>query len=175
MALLMHAFFYLVPFIEGNAWYESACLLQRGLCTCSVYNRPSFVLNGVLALLSWPHYTFLVHCIAKVVSLLFPYRGNHNHQQWTYLLSCFCVLFLNLYTRLLHTVLLLFVVLFVCVAGTFIRGLETTATYDPQTEEFVLHSPTLTSTKWWPGGCECLDASGSGELYSCVVSVMGSP
>ncbi|KPJ00249.1 putative peroxisomal acyl-coenzyme A oxidase 1 [Papilio xuthus] len=36
--------------------------------------------------------------------------------------------------------------------GTFIRGLETTATYDPATEEFVLHSPTLTSTKWWAGG-----------------------
>ncbi|KAK7576596.1 hypothetical protein V9T40_012882 [Parthenolecanium corni] len=36
--------------------------------------------------------------------------------------------------------------------GTFIRGLETTSTYDPDTEEFVLHSPTLTSYKWWPGG-----------------------
>ncbi|KAL4713862.1 hypothetical protein ACJJTC_015516 [Scirpophaga incertulas] len=36
--------------------------------------------------------------------------------------------------------------------GTFLRGLETTATYDPSTEEFVLHSPTLTSYKWWPGG-----------------------
>ncbi|CAH0592214.1 unnamed protein product [Chrysodeixis includens] len=35
--------------------------------------------------------------------------------------------------------------------GTFIRGLETTATYDPKTEEFVLHSPTLSSYKWWPG------------------------
>ncbi|XP_075210147.1 acyl-coenzyme A oxidase 1-like [Lycorma delicatula] len=36
--------------------------------------------------------------------------------------------------------------------GTFIRGLETTATYDPSKEEFVLNSPTLTSYKWWPGG-----------------------
>ncbi|KAJ8983313.1 hypothetical protein NQ317_010851 [Molorchus minor] len=36
--------------------------------------------------------------------------------------------------------------------GTFIRGLETIATYDPKTEEFVLDSPTLTSYKWWPGG-----------------------
>jgi acyl-CoA oxidase len=36
--------------------------------------------------------------------------------------------------------------------GTFIRGLETTATYDASKEEFVLHSPTLTSYKWWPGG-----------------------
>ncbi|PSN29864.1 putative peroxisomal acyl-coenzyme A oxidase 1 [Blattella germanica] len=36
--------------------------------------------------------------------------------------------------------------------GTFIRGLETTATYDPHTKEFVLNSPTLSSYKWWPGG-----------------------
>ncbi|XP_049873387.1 probable peroxisomal acyl-coenzyme A oxidase 1 isoform X2 [Pectinophora gossypiella] len=36
--------------------------------------------------------------------------------------------------------------------GTFLRGLETTAIYDPKTEEFILNSPTLTSYKWWPGG-----------------------
>ena len=36
--------------------------------------------------------------------------------------------------------------------GTFIRGLETTATYDPETETFVLHSPTIRAYKWWPGG-----------------------
>ncbi|KAI8438110.1 hypothetical protein MSG28_010742 [Choristoneura fumiferana] len=36
--------------------------------------------------------------------------------------------------------------------GTFIRGLETTAEYDPKTEEFVLNSPKLTAYKWWPGG-----------------------
>uniref|UniRef100_A0A383WBN6 Acyl-coenzyme A oxidase n=2 Tax=Tetradesmus obliquus TaxID=3088 RepID=A0A383WBN6_TETOB len=36
--------------------------------------------------------------------------------------------------------------------GTFVRGLETTATYDSASQEFILHSPTLTSTKWWPGG-----------------------
>ncbi|KAL4351354.1 hypothetical protein GQ457_06G037570 [Hibiscus cannabinus] len=36
--------------------------------------------------------------------------------------------------------------------GSNVRGLETTATFDPQTDEFVLHSPTLTSSKWWPGG-----------------------
>ncbi|XP_047531391.1 probable peroxisomal acyl-coenzyme A oxidase 1 [Vanessa atalanta] len=36
--------------------------------------------------------------------------------------------------------------------GTFIRGLETTATYDPKTKEFILHSPTITSYKWWAGG-----------------------
>lgn len=36
--------------------------------------------------------------------------------------------------------------------GSNVQGLETTATFDPQTDEFVLHSPTLTSSKWWPGG-----------------------
>lgn len=54
--------------------------------------------------------------------------------------------------------------------GTFIRGLETTSTYDPKTKEFVIHSPTITAykvnneqmseakfifylfPKWWPGG-----------------------
>lgn len=36
--------------------------------------------------------------------------------------------------------------------GTFVRGLETTATYDPKTHEFVLNSPNLSSYKWWPGG-----------------------
>ncbi|KAL5211652.1 hypothetical protein ABZP36_022499 [Zizania latifolia] len=36
--------------------------------------------------------------------------------------------------------------------GSNVQGLETTATFDPKTDEFVIHSPTLTSGKWWPGG-----------------------
>ncbi|WOG86311.1 hypothetical protein DCAR_0205513 [Daucus carota subsp. sativus] len=36
--------------------------------------------------------------------------------------------------------------------GSNVQGLETTATFDSKTDEFVLHSPTLTSSKWWPGG-----------------------
>lgn len=36
--------------------------------------------------------------------------------------------------------------------GSNVQGLETTATFDPRTDEFVIHSPTLTSSKWWPGG-----------------------
>ncbi|XP_002913577.1 peroxisomal acyl-coenzyme A oxidase 2 isoform X2 [Ailuropoda melanoleuca] len=35
--------------------------------------------------------------------------------------------------------------------GTYLQGLETEATYDTATQEFVVHSPTLTATKWWPG------------------------
>lgn len=36
--------------------------------------------------------------------------------------------------------------------GSNVQGLETTATFDPYADEFILHSPTLSSTKWWPGG-----------------------
>ncbi|KAJ6711907.1 PEROXISOMAL ACYL-COENZYME A OXIDASE 1.2-RELATED [Salix purpurea] len=36
--------------------------------------------------------------------------------------------------------------------GSNVQGLETTATFDPETDEFVINSPTLTSSKWWPGG-----------------------
>ena len=34
------------------------------------------------------------------------------------------------------------------------RGLETTAHYDPSTQQFTLNSPTTASIKWWPGGCK---------------------
>ncbi|OBZ74786.1 Peroxisomal acyl-coenzyme A oxidase 1 [Grifola frondosa] len=36
--------------------------------------------------------------------------------------------------------------------GTNVSSLETTATYLPDTQEFEIHSPTLTSSKWWIGG-----------------------
>ena len=36
-------------------------------------------------------------------------------------------------------------------SGTFVRGLETTATYDKTTQEFIIHSPTHSACKWWPG------------------------
>ena len=35
--------------------------------------------------------------------------------------------------------------------GSNVRGIETTATYDPSTREFILHSPTQTSMKFWLG------------------------
>jgi len=35
--------------------------------------------------------------------------------------------------------------------GSNVRALETTATYDCATDEFVVNSPTLTSKKFWPG------------------------
>jgi len=36
--------------------------------------------------------------------------------------------------------------------GSNLRGLETMATFDKKTDEFIIHSPTLTSLKWWPTG-----------------------
>ncbi|XP_041481876.1 peroxisomal acyl-coenzyme A oxidase 1-like isoform X1 [Lytechinus variegatus] len=52
--------------------------------------------------------------------------------------------------------------------GTFLRGLETTATYDPRTQEFEIHSPTLTSMKWWPGnlGKTVTHAIVAAQLYT---------
>ncbi|KAF8147662.1 peroxisomal oxidase [Crassisporium funariophilum] len=35
--------------------------------------------------------------------------------------------------------------------GTNVRRLETTATFIPETQEFEIHSPSLTSSKWWIG------------------------
>eukprot|EP01104_Vermistella_antarctica_P015700 TRINITY_DN5211_c0_g1_i1.p1 TRINITY_DN5211_c0_g1~~TRINITY_DN5211_c0_g1_i1.p1 ORF type:complete len:732 (+),score=145.99 TRINITY_DN5211_c0_g1_i1:63-2258(+) len=36
--------------------------------------------------------------------------------------------------------------------GSAVRNIQTTSTYDATTEEFVLDSPSLLSTKWWIGG-----------------------
>lgn len=35
--------------------------------------------------------------------------------------------------------------------GSNVAGIETTATLDKATDEFIIHSPTPTSTKYWPG------------------------
>jgi acyl-CoA oxidase len=35
--------------------------------------------------------------------------------------------------------------------GSNVQGLETTATFDKETDEIIIHSPTITSTKYWPG------------------------
>lgn len=35
--------------------------------------------------------------------------------------------------------------------GSNVSGIELTAHWDPQAKEFVLHSPTLTASKWWNG------------------------
>ena len=53
--------------------------------------------------------------------------------------------------------------------GSNVAELETTATFDSKTDEFVVHSPTLTSTKYWPGGMG-LWASHALVMARCIVS-----
>lgn len=36
--------------------------------------------------------------------------------------------------------------------GSNVTGVETIATFDRTSDEFVIHTPTLTATKWWIGG-----------------------
>jgi acyl-CoA oxidase len=36
--------------------------------------------------------------------------------------------------------------------GSNVQGLETTATYISETDEFEINSPHLTASKWWIGG-----------------------
>ncbi|KAJ6516573.1 acyl-CoA dehydrogenase/oxidase [Mycena vitilis] len=55
--------------------------------------------------------------------------------------------------------------------GSFVRGLETTATFDAQTDESVLHSPTASSTKYWPGG---LGYSASHAIVMARLVVVGT-
>lgn len=35
--------------------------------------------------------------------------------------------------------------------GSNVAGMETTATYNPQTEQFTIHCPTIKAAKFWPG------------------------
>ena len=53
--------------------------------------------------------------------------------------------------------------------GSNVAGLETTATLDLQTDEFVIHSPSITSTKYWPGGLG-LWANHALVFARCIVS-----
>lgn len=52
--------------------------------------------------------------------------------------------------------------------GTYLRGLETTGTFDPTTQEFIIDTPQITATKWWPGdlGKTCTHAVVLAQLYS---------
>ena len=36
--------------------------------------------------------------------------------------------------------------------GSNVQGLETTATFDKETDEFIIHTPNIKATKFWPGG-----------------------
>ena len=40
------------------------------------------------------------------------------------------------------------------IIGTNLNNLETTATYDASTENFILNTPFPSGMKWWPGACQ---------------------
>jgi len=73
----------------------------------------------------------------------------------------------HLSTVIRHTVQYGYVVLFI---GTNLKQLETTAIYEPKTEEFVLHTPTTTACKWWPGGRKYYDAFQAYITYMKYIS-----
>ena len=50
--------------------------------------------------------------------------------------------------------------------GSNVRGIETTAVYDKNTQEFVLNTPNLSSMKWWPGGI--------GKVFFFFISIVFS-
>ena len=35
--------------------------------------------------------------------------------------------------------------------GSDVSQLQTTATFDPKTDEFIINTPSDIATKWWPG------------------------
>ncbi len=48
--------------------------------------------------------------------------------------------------------------------GSNVKGIETTSTFDPATDEFIINSPTISSTKYWIG------ATGIWATHSIVVA-----
>lgn len=52
--------------------------------------------------------------------------------------------------------------------GSYTRGFETTATFDHATDEFVIHTPTDTATKWWIG---CVNLSSSPVFIHAIALI----
>ncbi|KAL6074611.1 Acyl-coenzyme A oxidase (Acyl-CoA oxidase) [Balamuthia mandrillaris] len=72
------------------------------------------------------------------IPTLYGQGTDEQREKWLSLAKTFSIIGCYAQTELGH--------------GSNVRGLETTATYDKETQEFVLHSPTITAAKWWPGG-----------------------
>ncbi|KAE8231246.1 hypothetical protein CF326_g3741 [Tilletia indica] len=70
-------------------------------------------------------------------------RGSATGSQFSYWMEKGCISCQGMYgcfgmTELAH--------------GSNVAGLETTATFDERTDQFVIHTPNLGATKWWIGG-----------------------
>jgi acyl-CoA oxidase len=51
--------------------------------------------------------------------------------------------------------------------GSNVAGIQTTATYDKKTDEFIINTPSITATKWWPG--DLGNFSSHGMVFSRLV------
>jgi acyl-CoA oxidase len=54
--------------------------------------------------------------------------------------------------------------------SSFLRGAETTATFDLETQEFIINTPTLTATKWWIGAA---GQTATHTLVLCQLTIKG--
>ena len=54
--------------------------------------------------------------------------------------------------------------------GSNVNGLETTATFDLSTDEFVVHTPTIRATKFWPG---TLGVNATHAIVFCRLKIKG--
>jgi len=50
--------------------------------------------------------------------------------------------------------------------GSNVAGVETTATFDKATDEFIIHTPTIRAYKFWPG------ALGRLSTHACVMAIL---
>lgn len=113
--------------------FRSVKHLQSTLC-CSFMCLSSF-----LFLIKEFRFVLVICCLSSWFTAVVEYSFISTFQLCT---VCVCVLCVYIW----------YLGLFGLPLGTHLRGLETTATYDPATQEFVLNSPTVSSIKWWPGG-----------------------
>jgi hypothetical protein len=126
------------------------------VCVCCV-----FVCLSVCMLLCVFLCMYVCVCVCVYVAnnleaytILVP-RSDHVHLQFSRSATVLCCIFFHHFSIALLACLLVFfflLLLLVRLVGIlFAKGLETTATFDVERDEFIIHSPTVTSTKVWIG------------------------
>ncbi|XP_014666561.1 PREDICTED: peroxisomal acyl-coenzyme A oxidase 1-like [Priapulus caudatus] len=126
-----------VPFQTRSEQYEAA--LRRGLKVFEFADECSWCKDDIVALLQMisSDCCFVLH-LGLVIPAFDKLASDEQTAKWLPLCMQLQVIAAYAQTELGH--------------GTYLPKLETTATYDTSTEEFILNSPTLTSMKFWPGG-----------------------
>ncbi|XP_076826059.1 peroxisomal acyl-coenzyme A oxidase 2-like isoform X2 [Clavelina lepadiformis] len=81
-------------------------------------------------------FTFIIHA-GVFIPCIMSYGTNEQIAKWFPLAADFRIIGTYAQTELGH--------------GSFLRGLETIATYDRANQEFIINCPKITAMKWWPG------------------------